>query len=51
MAREAWLYLVGLAARSDPAWAIAKFNQALSTAKAPIDAALGTFKNWASQNG
>ena len=51
MARGLWLYIVGLAAKSDPAWAFAKFDEAASASKAPIEAALGTFKNWASQNG
>lgn len=51
MARGLWLYIVGLAAKSDPAWAFAKFDEAASASKAPIEAALGTFKSWSSQNG
>jgi hypothetical protein len=51
MARGLWLYIVGLAAKSDPAWAFAKFDEAASASKLPIDTALGTFKSWATQNG
>jgi hypothetical protein len=51
MVRGVWLYLVGLAAKSDPAWAITKLDLAASAAKAPIDSVLGAFKSWASQNG
>lgn len=50
-ARGAWLYLVGRAAQSDPAWAFAKLGQAASTANAPIDAVLEGFKKWSSPDG
>lgn len=45
MARGIWLFIVGEASKSDPAWAFAKLDEA------PIEASLGIFKNWASQNG
>ena len=40
-----------MAARSDPAWAFAKLEQAASSTKAPITAVLDNFKRWASQDG
>lgn len=51
MARRTWLFIMGLAAKSDPAWAFAKFDETAAAAKAPIDTALGTFKRWASLDG
>jgi hypothetical protein len=50
MARQAWLFIVGLAAKSDPGWAFAKFDETASAANAPIAAALDTFKRWGSMN-
>ena len=47
MAGEIWTAMLGWVAKSDPAWAFAKFEKAASMAKAPIDAALVTFKRWA----
>lgn len=51
MARQMWLALLGIAAKSDPAWAITKLDQAASTTQSPVTAVLDTFKRWASQNG
>lgn len=51
IARQVWLYVMGLAAKSDPAWAFAKFDETASAASASIDAAPGTFKRWASLDG
>jgi hypothetical protein len=50
-AQRVWLHLVGLASKSDPAWAFAKFDEATSAAKAPINLALDAFKRWSTQNG
>lgn len=47
MAGEIWTAMLGWVAKSDPAWAFAKFEKAASMAKAPIDSALVTFKRWA----
>jgi hypothetical protein len=46
-----WLYIVGLTAQSDPLWAFAKYDEATSTNKVGVHAALITFKQWASRNG
>lgn len=46
-----WFYVVGMAAKSDPAWAIAKLDQGASAAKAPVGDVLNTLKKWASQDG
>lgn len=51
MAGNVWMATLGLASKSDPAWAFATFDKATSAAKAPIDAALNTFKLWPSQHG
>lgn len=50
MARKAWLALVGEAAKSDPAWAFAKLDEASSLMKAPIAGVLETFKRWSTLN-
>jgi len=49
--RRVWFHLVGLASKSDPAWAFAKFDEATSATKAPISLAIDAFKRWATQNG
>lgn len=46
-----WLYVVGMASKSDPAWAIAKLDQVVTAAKAPVGDLLRTLKRWASQDG
>jgi len=51
MARQAWLGILGMASKSDPTWAIAKFEQAAAANKIPIEAMLGTFGMWTTQNG
>lgn len=51
MARRIWTTMLGWVAKSDPAWAFAKFEKAASMAEAPIDAGLETFKRWASLQG
>jgi hypothetical protein len=51
MARQAWLGILGMASKSDPAWAITKFEQVAATNKAPTEAMLGTFGMWATQQG
>lgn len=51
LAGNLWLYVVGMAAKSDPAWAIAKLEQGISAAKAPVGDMLRTLKRWASQDG
>ncbi len=51
MARRAWLFFVGQAAKSDPAWAFAKFDEAATAAKSPIAEALSIFQHWSSQEG
>lgn len=50
MARKAWLAMVGEAAKSDPAWALAKLDEASSLIKAPIAGVLETFKRWSTLN-
>lgn len=50
-ARHLWQGVLGMAARSDPAWAFAKLEQAASSTKAPITAVLDHVKRWASQDG
>lgn len=49
-ARRIWLGVLGTASRADPAWAFAELDQAASATKAPIEAVLGNFKSWASQD-
>lgn len=51
MARKIWLSLLGIASKSDPTWAITKFEQAAAANKIPTEAMLGTFGRWATQNG
>lgn len=51
MARQIWLGVLRMAAKSDPSWAITKFEQAAAANKAPTEAMLGTFGMWATQNG
>ncbi len=51
MARQAWLGILGMASKSDPAWAITKFEQVAAPNKAPVEAMLGTFGMWATQQG
>ncbi len=50
-AHRVWSHIVSLAAKSDPAWAFAKFEEVAFAFKVPIDAALSTFKRWGSENG
>jgi len=51
LTRLVWQGVLGMAAKSDPAWAFVKFDQAVSTTQSPITAVLDTFKNWASHSG
>ena len=44
-AQLVWFGVVRLAAKSDPAWAFAKLDQAASITKIPIQMQLGMFKN------
>lgn len=46
-----WLFVVGLAAKSDPAWAIAKLDETASSAKAPLGEVLSTLRRWGKQDG
>lgn len=46
-----WLYVVGMAAKSDPTWAITKLEQGLSAAKAPVGDVPHVLKSWANQHG
>jgi hypothetical protein len=50
-ARHLWHGVLGMAAKSDPAWAFAKLERATSAAKAPISTVLESFKRWSSQDG
>ncbi len=50
-ARRIWLGIVGMASRSDPAWAFAKLDQAASAIKVPMADVLECFKRWPSQDG
>ena len=50
-AQLVWYGVVGLAAKYDPAWAFAKFEQAASTTKVPIHTQLGIFKNPPAEEG
>jgi hypothetical protein len=51
MARKIWLGVLGMASKSDPSWAITKFEQAAAANKIPTEAMLGTLGRWATQNG
>ncbi len=44
-AQLVWFGVVGLAAKSDPAWAFAKLDQAASTTRIPVHMQLGMLKN------
>jgi hypothetical protein len=50
-ARQLWLNVVGMAAKSDPAWAFAKLGQTASLTRAPVSVVLESFKRWSSQDG
>jgi len=45
VAQFVWFGVVRLAAKSDPAWAFAKFDQVVSTTKIPIEMQLSIIKN------
>lgn len=51
MARQVWIGVLGMASKSDPAWAITKFEQAAAANKIPTEAVLATFGTWAAQDG
>lgn len=46
-----WFYVVGMAAKSDPAWAITKLEQGISAAKAPVGDVPHALTRWANQHG
>jgi hypothetical protein len=50
-AHAVWLAMVGLVAKSDPAWAFAEIDAASTSAKTPIESTLATFKNWRLRDG
>lgn len=50
-AGKVWYVVVGMVAKSDPAWAIAKLEHGASAAKAPVGELVRSLKSWASQDG
>ena len=50
-AQRVWFGMVGLAAKSDPAWAFAKLEQAAATTKIPVQVQLAMFKNLPARDG
>lgn len=51
LAGNLWFYVVGMAAKSDPAWAITKLEQGISAAKAPVGDVPHALTRWAIQHG
>lgn len=51
IARDAWLFIVGEASKSDPSWAFGKLDQAAAAVNVPIGEVLQGLKAWSSQDG